>query len=55
MSGCPGRFGEGGREVERAPVLILMKSVGRKGYSEILGGGGCYTQVGREWGSKPPA
>lgn len=42
MSGCLGRFGEGEREVERAFVFILMKLVGRKGYFEILGGGGCY-------------
>lgn len=52
MSGCPERLGEGDRGVERVPVLILMKSVGRKGYFEILGGDGYYTQRGREWGVK---
>lgn len=54
MSWFPDRFGEGSSVVERAPVLVLIKSEGRKGSFGILGGGGCYTQRGREWGSKPP-
>lgn len=40
MNQCPERFGQGEREVERVPVLILIKSVRRlEGYIEILGSG----------------
>lgn len=40
MNECPERFRQGEREVERVPVLILMKSVGKlEGYTEILGSG----------------
>lgn len=55
MSGCPESFGEGDRGVARAPIFILMKSEGRKGYFEIFRGGGRYTLLGRKWESKPPA
>lgn len=51
MSWFPDRFGEGSRGLERAPVFVLMKSEVRKGTFGTLGGGGCYTQLGREWGS----
>lgn len=45
MSECPGRFGQGEWEVERVPVPIPMKSVGRfEGCTEIL------AYAGREWG-----
>ena len=40
MRECPGRFRQGEQEVERVPILILMRSVGRlEGYTEILGSG----------------